>query len=143
MAHALDSLLQRRQALLDQISALPPFRRGIVLERARACGKPSCRCAKDPAHAHSQYQWSVSDHGKTRNKNLHLGPEVEKFLEETVTYRTFQELVSAYTLVNEQIADLQPAAVIVSDDALATLKKKLRRRLARPSQPKSANSSRS
>lgn len=140
MAHSLARLQTQRQNLLDQITALPVFRRGTVLERARSCGKPSCACANDAAHAHMQYLWSVSEHGKTRSRNLHLGPEVEKFLAETEAYRQFLALVDAYMQVNEQIADLQPIPIIASDDALAALKKKLRWRLARQSKPKSTSS---
>ena len=89
----LASLRAQRNAILDQIADLPQFRRGTVTEHARTCGKPTCRCGQSPAQRHSAYQWTASIHGKTAYKTLHLGPEVEKYLDETTTYKHFQDLV--------------------------------------------------
>jgi hypothetical protein len=48
---------------------------------------------------------------------------VEKYREETATYRQFLGLLDAYILVNERIADFEPVPAVASDDALAALKK--------------------
>lgn len=127
-----DALLEQREAVLESIAALPLFRRGSVTEHARTCGKPNCKCRRGPEHRHEAFQWTVSNNGKTRYKTLHLGPEVEKYLQETEVYRRFQELTTTYVHLTEQIADLQPVPTIASDDALAALKKKQRSQLTRP-----------
>jgi hypothetical protein len=138
-----DLLLQQRDAVLDQINKLPLFRRGSVTEHARTCGKAHCRCQRGPEHRHEAYQWTVSRNGKTHYQTIHLGPELDKFLQETEAYQRFQELIAAYIHLTEQIADLEPVPSLTSDDALAALKKKLRTRLARHSDEKSRRSWRS
>lgn len=138
MTFSLDELTTQRRALLDQILALPVFRRGTVLARHRSCGKAGCCCQKQKTSSHLQYQWSVSIHGKTRSKNLHLGPEVEKYLHETDTYRTFVALMEQFVCLNEQIADQTHPAPVESETELDTLKKKLRTQLSKPQKKKSS-----
>lgn len=48
---------------------------------------------------------------------------MEKYLEGTKVYRRFQELITTYVDLTEQIADLHPVPTITSDGALAALKK--------------------
>jgi uncharacterized protein YdcH (DUF465 family) len=137
-----EELFDLRKAILDELCTLAPFRRGTVTAHARTCGKPNCKCQKGRNHRHEAYQWTVSVNGKTRYKTVHLGPEIEKYLEETETYRRFQELIESFTLVNEQIADLEPVPTISSEEELAALKKKQRTRFAQRSNGKSTRSSR-
>ncbi|MGH9285040.1 MAG: DUF6788 family protein [Acidimicrobiales bacterium] len=58
----------RIAARLAQIGfALP----GTITERMRRCGKPNCRCARDPAALHGPYiQWTRTVTGKTVTKQL-------------------------------------------------------------------------
>lgn len=137
-----EELFEQRKAILDELRILAPFRRGTVGAHARTCGKPNCKCQKGHDQRHEAYQWTVSVNGKTRYKTLHLGPEFEKYFEETETYRRFLELIDSFTLVNEQIADIEPVPTISSEDDLAALKKKQRTRFAQRSNGKSTRSSR-
>jgi len=130
-ASTLAALHTQRKEILQHLAELPPFRRGTVTEHARTCGKPSCRCQQSTDQRHIAYQWTASINGKTSFKTLHLGPEVEKYLEETSTYKRFQELHAQFLHINEQIADLQEPASITNHDELETLKKKLRTQLSR------------
>ena len=141
MSCTLDSLKQQRQNILEQINDLSCFRRGTVLARLHSCGKPNCLCQKDPSDKHIQYQWSASINGKTQTKNLHLGPETEKYLNETNVYRNFQELMNQYVLINESIADLQQPKPVSTDKELDALKKKLRKKLPVQQRKKSNASS--
>lgn len=53
---------------LAQIGFVLP---GTITERMRRCGKPNCRCAKDPAALHGPYiQWTRTVSGKTVTKQL-------------------------------------------------------------------------
>jgi hypothetical protein len=127
----LAALHAQRDEILQHLAELPPFRRGTVTEQARTCGKPTCRCQQSPDQRHIAYQWTASIKGKTVYKTLHLGPELGKYLEETSTYKRFQELHTQFLHINEQIADLQEPASITNQDELETLKKKLRMQLSR------------
>jgi predicted ATPase with chaperone activity len=128
---ALATLLTQRAEIIQRLNDMPPFRRGTVSEQARTCGKPSCRCQQSSDHRHVAYQWTASINGKTAHKTLHLGPEVEKYLDETTNYKQYQELMARFLHINEQIADLQKPETITSDDELEALKKKLRTQLSR------------
>lgn len=129
MSFSIDSLQHQRQQLLDQIAALPQFRRGTVIERSHTCGKPTCHCAQEESRKHFQYQWTASIKGKTETKNLHLGPQVAKYLDETNVYRQFQALCEQFIHLNEKIADALPPEDVSTQDELAVLKKKLRKKL--------------
>lgn len=137
MPYAIDSLQHQREQLLEQIASLPTFRRGTVMERSRTCGKPSCHCTQENSRKHLQYQWTATIKGKTAAKNLHLGPQVAKYFDETNIYRQFQALCEQFILINEKIADALPPEDVSSADELATLKKKLRKKLHTPHRKKS------
>jgi len=136
-APTLTSLHTQRDAILEEIAALSPFRRGTVSEHARTCGKPVCRCRQSPEQRHAAYQWTASVNGKTVYKTLHLGPEVEKYLDETTTYKLFQTMLARFIHINEQIADLLDPEPVTSEKELDTLKKKLRTQLSRQHKRKS------
>ncbi|MBR9978644.1 MAG: hypothetical protein KFH87_11210 [Bacteroidetes bacterium] len=141
MSPTINALLQKRDAILDQLRSIEHFRRGTVTLHARVCGKPSCRCARDASAKHEQFIWSFSSGGKTTSKHLRPGPEVAKYVEETERYREFKQLVDQLTILNEQLANSKPAAVIDDADTLDALKKKLRRKLLRSSKRNSSVSS--
>ena|SRR5215475_6586014 len=44
---------------------------GSLTDRTLRCGKPACRCARDPSQAHGPYhQWTRKIEGKTVTVNL-------------------------------------------------------------------------
>jgi hypothetical protein len=69
--------------------------------------------------------------GKTKARNLPLGPELEKVEQEVKRYREFDRLCQELVEVNDQICQLRPIPVIADEDDLLQLKKKLLRRFAR------------
>lgn len=66
---SLDSLIGRRQTLLDEIAAIGDLRPGSLKARFRKCGKPNCHCAADDHPGHGP-QWSISRvvKGKMRSR---------------------------------------------------------------------------
>ena len=44
---------------------------GSLLKRTRMCGKPNCRCARDPAQRHGPYhEWNRWDNGRLRHHSI-------------------------------------------------------------------------
>lgn len=138
MPSSITTLQQKRKSILDRFATLAPFRRGTVTANYRKCGKPMCHCAKEGGQGHGpQYLWSSKINGRSVAKNLRLGPEVEKCLEETERYRTFQHLCEELLHVNEQLCDMLPVRDLPGEESLEALKKKLLKRLSRKHAEKS------
>jgi len=132
MAEMLEALEARRMRLHQELAALGDFRRGTISVNFRKCGKANCACAQADHPGHGpQYLWNATIAGKSRARNLRLGPELEKVAREVETYRTFTRLCGELVAVNEQICDRRPARAVEEATTLAQLKKKLRRRFAK------------
>lgn len=133
MAETLERLEAKREDLYRALAALGDFRRGTISVNYRRCGKATCACARagHPGHG-PQYLWTATIGGKSRARNLPVGPELEKVGHEVETYRTFGRLCAALVEVNEQICALRPVRAVPAA-ALLALKKKLQRRFARKS----------
>lgn len=130
MEETLEKLEQEREVILGEISRLGGFRRGTVSATYRRCGKAGCWCAGEGEKGHGpQYLWNGTKGGKSFAKNLHLGPEVEKYMEETDRYRRFVKLCERLVDVNEKVCDMRPTREVESEKELDELKKKLQRRL--------------
>ena len=84
---------QKRAALIDSLKELGDFRRGTITANYRKCGKPNCACAQPGHPGHGpQYLWSATIKGRSYAKNIKLGPEMQKYEEETSRHRRFVEL---------------------------------------------------
>jgi hypothetical protein len=119
---------RKRDALIDSLKELGDFRRGSVTVNYRKCGKRNCACAREGHRGHGpQYLWSATIKGKSYAKNLKLGPEMQKYIEETVRHRRFVELSEEIVQINERICNLRPVPEVKDDKELAELKKKLQR----------------
>jgi hypothetical protein len=129
MKETLSCLEQRREQLYNQLQKIGDFRRGTVSVLYRKCGKKNCACAREEGHpGHGPlYLWNATIGGKSYAKNLKLGPEMEKYLEEIAHHQLFQKLCSEIVAINEQICDMRPVRVIEDEAGLADLKKKLQR----------------
>ena len=58
--------LHRYQQLQHAITRIGYFRRGTLLKRFIACGKPGCACQASPPRLHGPYyQWTRKVDGKT------------------------------------------------------------------------------
>ena len=132
MEPSLEFLESRRKELHRKLEALGDFRRGTISVNYRKCGKSNCACAQEQHPGHGpQYLWNASVGGKTKARNLPLGPELEKVEKEVARYREFDRLCAELVEVNDQICHLRPVPVLDDDNELEQLKKKLRRHFAR------------
>ena len=79
MEPSLQSLESRRTQLHRKLEAIGDFGRGTISANFRKCGKINCVCAQKDHPGHGpQYLWNASVGGKTKAKNIPLGPELEK-----------------------------------------------------------------
>ncbi len=137
MTETLESLQAKRQGLMQALAGLGDFRRGTISVNYRRCGKRNCACARADHPGHGpQYLWNATIGGKSRARNLRLGPELEKVGREVTAYRTFVRLCGELVEVNEQLCQLRPVREVADARELTQLKKKLRRRFAGKSPPK-------
>ena len=128
---SLQDLELRRKKLFRQMEDLGDFRRGTISVNYRKCGKSNCACARKDHPGHGpQYLWNVSVDGKTRARNLPVGPELEKAEREVERYRVFLGLSQELAEVNDRICQLRPVRTIEDENELEQLKKKLRRHFA-------------
>ena len=126
MNESLSSLEKKREHLYQQLQEAGDFRRGTISVLYRKCGKKNCACAKEGHPGHGpRYLWNVTIGGKSYAKNLNLGPEMDKYLEETSNYKSFLMLCDEIVAINEQICNARPVQVMEDENDLVALKKKL------------------
>jgi hypothetical protein len=79
--------LQEELARLDYICA------GTLQHRTRVCGKPSCRCAHDPAARHGPYyEWGRLEQGRLVHSQL-TRDEAQRFILAMRKYRRLKRLL--------------------------------------------------
>lgn len=126
MEETIESLEAQRKALYQKLEELGDFRRGTISVNYRKCGRKNCACAKPGHPGHGpQYLWNTTIKGESYARNVHLGPELQKYREETEHYRDFLRLCEEMVRLNERICDLRPVAEIEDPKELGELKKKL------------------
>lgn len=126
MEETLESLEAKRKSVYQKLGEIGDFRRGIISVNFRKCGKKNCACAKPGHGGHGpQYLWNTTIKGKSYAKSLRLGPELQKYLEETARYREFLRLCGELVQLNEKISDLRPVVEIEDKNEREALKKKL------------------
>src|SRR3990172_9738723 len=129
MKNNLESLEQKRRSLYERLEKMGDFRRGTISVNYRRCGKKNCVCAREGHPGHGpQFLWSTTIKGKSHTKQLKVGPELKKYLEENDNYRTFQRLCDEITSVSEKLSDLAPVPEIGDSLELEGLKKNLQKR---------------
>ena len=131
MQLTVESLEQRKIDLYQQLASLGEFRRGTLSVNYRRCGKPNCACARPGHPGHGpQYLWNATIEGKSRAKNVALGPELEKIGQEVENYRRFQRWLEQWVEVNERLCQLRPVPEVEGEKELEQLKKKLQQKYA-------------
>lgn len=126
MEETIESLEAQRKALYQRLQDLGDFRRGSISVNYRKCGRKNCACAKPGHPGHGpQYLWNTTIKGTSYARNVHFGPELQKYREETNNYREFLKLCEEVVRLNERICDLRPVAEIEDPKELGELKKKL------------------
>ena len=126
MNDTLRKLESTRRSLYRELEEIGDFRRGTISVNYRKCGKKNCICAKlgHPGHG-PQYLWNTTKKGKSYAKNLKLGPEVKKYMEEIANYRSFLKICDEIVRTNERICDLRAIPVVEDKNEEEDLKKKL------------------
>jgi hypothetical protein len=105
---SLHDLELRRKELFRQMENLGDFRRGTISVNYRKCGKKNCASARKDHPGHGpQYLWNASIGGKTRARNLPLGPELEKVETEVETYQAFVRLTQELIAINDRICQMR------------------------------------
>jgi hypothetical protein len=136
MEETLESLEAERKSVYRKLEEIGDFRRGIISVNYRKCGKKNCACAKPGHLGHGpQYLWNTTIKGKSYAKSVRLGPELQKYMQETTRYREFLRLCEELVQLNEKISDLRAVVEIEDKSEREALKKKLqgifRKRLKR------------
>jgi hypothetical protein len=129
MDETIKSLEKKREGLYKQLQEIGDLRRGIISVLYRKCGKANCACAKEGHPGHGpQYIWNTTIKGKSYARNVRMGPEMQKYLDEIDNNRRFLKLCEEIVVVNERICDLRSVPGVKDDNELAELKKKLQER---------------
>jgi len=123
----LEKLEEMKVSIHEQLVSLGDFKRGTISVNYRKCGKNNCACTKPGHLGHGpQYLWNTTIKGKSYAKNLKLGPELKKTLEETDNYKVFLKLCEELVKTNEKICQLRDIPEITEESEADALKKKLR-----------------
>jgi hypothetical protein len=128
MGKNIESFQEQKESLFRELEGIGNFRRGTISFRYRKCGKSNCICATEKRAGHAQYQWSTTIKGKSINKNLKLGSELQKYSEEIDNYHKFQHICEEIIQANEKICNLLPVCEIEDSVELHELKKKLQKK---------------
>ena len=84
METELKELEAERGKLYRKISSNGDLSRGTISVNYRKCGKPNCICAQEGHPGHGpQYLWNATINCKSYAKSIPLGPELEKYKQET------------------------------------------------------------
>ena len=126
MEDTLKVLEEKRKVVYKRIGEIGDFRRGTISVNYRKCGKKNCICTKSGHPGHGpQYLWNTTIKGKSYAKNLKLGPELQKYVEEIANHRKFVQLCDELVELNEKVCDLRPIPAIEGKEEQEELKKKL------------------
>lgn len=126
MNESLNRLESKRKSLYKKLEEIGDFRRGTISVNYRKCGKKNCICTKPGHPGHGpQYLWNTTVKGKSYAKNLKIGPELQKYMEEIANYKSFLKLYDELVRVNEKVCDLRPIPKIEDKNEADELKKKL------------------
>ena len=126
MEDTLKGLEEKRKGVYKKMGGIGDFRRGTISVNYRKCGKKNCVCTKlgHPGHG-PQYLWNTTLKGKSYAKNLKLGPELQKYVEEIANHRKFVQLCDELVELNEKVCDLRPIPAIEGKEEQEEVKKKL------------------
>lgn len=118
---------EQYDALVEELLAMGPFRRGTITERYRKCGNPTCACAGQGHRGHGpQTILTYKEQGVTRTVNLPTGAAVARVRAQIEEHEHFQDWAKRWRILQEEISEVHmtQAQTPATDDAL---KKKLRR----------------
>ncbi len=65
------SRAKRMETIRRQIARIDLICSGTLIKRTKVCGKPNCRCARDPSNRHGPYfEWNRWQDGRLRHAAL-------------------------------------------------------------------------
>lgn len=88
--------LRRIEVIRAKIAGMDLVCPGTLLERRKTCGKPNCRCAKDPNALHGPYhEWTRLEEGRLVHKTV--SSEQARVLEKAIgNHHEIKELLSRW-----------------------------------------------
>ena len=100
-------ILVRIARIKKRLSAFDYLCSGTILKRLKKCGKPSCRCAKDPTALHGPYfEWGHMVEGKLVHRVV--SPEQAAKLQMGIeNYRKAKKLMLAWEKEAEKMISLE------------------------------------
>jgi len=100
-AHRRENIRLLTQELREAIESLDYLCNGTLLSRTKTCGRPNCRCAKDPSARHGPYyEWTRMKDGRLVHSTL--SPEQAALLEQALANaRRVQELLKRWHELSE------------------------------------------
>lgn len=103
IAQAREKIGRIRQAL-GEIDTLCS---GTLLERMKVCGKPGCRCAKDPQARHGPYyEWGHMKGGMLVHRSV--TPQQAEIVRQAIgNHRKAKQLMRAWEEHSERLIDLE------------------------------------
>ncbi len=84
---------QRIAQIHEELTRLDYICAGTLQHRTRVCGKPGCRCARDPAARHGPYyEWGRIEEGRLIHSKL-SPDEARRFVHAMRKYRRLKRLL--------------------------------------------------
>jgi hypothetical protein len=98
---------ERIERIRVAISAIDHLCSGTLLQRTKVCGKPGCRCAKDPSARHGPYfEWGHMRGGKLVHRSVTA--EQAALLEQAIAnHRKAKKLMQAWEDETERLIDAE------------------------------------
>ena len=94
------------RTLAQELAAMGFISQGSVVVRYTTCGKPTCRCQKDPSKRHGPYyQWSRAVAGKTMSRRL-TEREAELYRGWIANRRRLEEIVAQMEQISAAAGEL-------------------------------------
>ncbi len=93
---------QRIAHIREELARLDYICAGTLQHRTRVCGKPGCRCARDPAARHGPYyEWGRSEQGRLVHSKLSR-QEALLFIQAMRKYRRLKWLLRKWQQASVQ-----------------------------------------
>jgi hypothetical protein len=115
----ISDLEQQRAQLYRALAESGDSHRGSIGATYRRCGKPNCTCTdlERPGHGHRhRHRLTRSLGSKTRAKQLHARPELEKATREAANYRHSVALSLRIIEVKGQICGARPISAPAEEE---------------------------
>jgi|ERR1035437_2577381 hypothetical protein len=104
---AINQTRERIVRIREMLNSVDYLCSGTLLKRMKVCGKPGCRCAKDPDARHGPYfEWGHMVGGKLVHRIV--SPEQAAKLQLAIeNYRKVKELMLSWEKETEKLIDLE------------------------------------